>query len=206
MPFELPLPGVDERLARQLAFVRTLDALKQVYRQTILLDGSRRENSAEHSWHLAMMVPLLLEYAATPGLDRERVLRLVLLHDVVEIDAGDVLCYDEAARALQPAREARAAERIFGLLPPEQAAELHALREEFEAQATPAAQFAAALDRFQPLLHNYCTQGHAWRRHGIKRSQVLARNAHIGRGAPRLWELAQRMIDDAVARGWLADG
>jgi putative hydrolases of HD superfamily len=192
-----------ERLARQVDFIVEIDRLKTVLRQTLLTDKSRRENSAEHSWHLAVMAVVLAEYAAV-DIDVARVVKMVLVHDIVEVDCGDVFIYDEAGNVGKAARESAAAERIFGLLPEDQATELIALWREFEARETPESRFAAALDRFQPLLHNCRTQGAAWQAHGITADRVRARNSHIGAGSPALWELAQRMIADAVAKGHLA--
>jgi len=194
----------DDRLSRQIGFVREIDKLKAVFRQTWLLDGSRKENDAEHSWHLATMAMLLGEHAAEPGIDVARVVRMTLVHDLVEIDAGDTFVYDEAGARDKARREQAAADRLFALLPPDQAAEMRALWEEFEARQTPEARFAAALDRLQPLLHNYYTQGAAWREHGVKLAQVLDRNRHMAEGAPRLWAFAERLIRDAVEKGYLA--
>ena len=191
----------DDRLSRQVRFLREVDRLKQVFRQTWLLDRSRKENDAEHSWHLAVMAMLLREHAH-PAVDLPRVIQMLLVHDLVEIDAGDTLCYDDDDHKAQ--REHAAAQRIFALLPPDQADALRGLWEEFEARRTPEAQYAAALDRLQPLLHNYYTQGAAWREHGVKADQVLQRNRHIAEGAPALWAFAEDLIRDAVAKGYLA--
>jgi len=198
------VPGAEERLARQIDFLREIDKIKGVFRQTWLLDGSRKENDAEHSWHLATMAMLLAEYAAEPGIDLARVVRMVLVHDLVEIDAGDTFAYDEVGERDKAAREQAAADRIFAILPPDQAAEVRALWDEFEARRTGEARFAAALDRLQPLLHNYCTQGAAWREHGVTAGQVLARNRHMAEGAPKLWRYAERLIHNAVRKGYLA--
>lgn len=194
----------DARLDAQIRFAIEIDKVKHVLRQTDLMDGSRRENDAEHSWHLGVMAMLLVEHAAG-DVDLARVVRMVLIHDLVEIDAGDTFCYDVEGAKDKAEREQAAAERIFGMLPGDQAAEFRALWDEFEARGTPDAKFAASLDRLQPLLHNYHTQGAAWRRHGIVRSQVVAHNRHIAEGAPALWDYARRLIDSAVARGYLAD-
>ena len=193
----------DERLRRQIEFLIEIDKLKGVFRQTWLMDGSRRENDAEHSWHLALLAVLLAEYAAEGDVDLLRVVKMVLVHDLVEIDAGDVYVYDRGKSAEWQVREREAAERIFRILPADQADELRALWEEFEARATPEARFAAALDRFQPLLHNYQTQGKAWREHGVTSDQVIAHNRHMAEGAPRLWQYAHDLIRDAVKRGYL---
>lgn len=194
---------MDDRLQRQLAFVREIDAAKRVLRQNPLADGTRRENDAEHMWHLAVMAVVLAEHATEP-VDLLRVLKMLLVHDIVEIDAGDTFVYDEAARAGKVEREREAAERIFGLLPGDQGAELHALWEEFEAQATPEARFAAAVDRLLPMMLNHAAGGGAWAMHGITNDRVRARNEHIAGVAPELWEAARALIDDAVARGILA--
>lgn len=192
----------DDRLARQLRFVVEIDRLKTVLRQTLLTDASRRENSAEHSWHLALMAALLAEHAGEP-VDVTRTMKMVLVHDVVEIDAGDAFCYDATANVGKEEREKLAAERIFGLLPVEQAEELRALWEEFEAGTTPEARFAVALDRLQPLLQNIHSGGGSWRAHGIARAQVLRRMDPIREGAPALWPQVLDIVDRAVADGHL---
>jgi putative hydrolase of HD superfamily len=193
----------DDRLRRQVEFLIEIDKLKGVFRQTWLMDGSRRENDAEHSWHLAVMAVLLSEYAAEEDVDLLRVVKMVLVHDLVEIDAGDVLVYDRGKDPEWQAREREAAQRIFRMLPADQAEEVRGLWEEFEGRATPEARFAAALDRFQPMLHNYLTQGKAWQQHGVTSDQVIAHNRHMAEGAPRLWEYAYNLIRDAVERGYL---
>jgi len=190
------------RLQRQISFLLELDRLKNVLRRSYLLADERRENAAEHSWHLGMAVLVLAEYAV-PVIDRERVLQMALLHDVVEIDAGDTYSYDAAAMAAKPARERQAAQRIFALLPPDQEPAFRALWEEFEAGITPEARFADAVDRLLPLLHNYHTQGRSWREHGIDQAQVLARCTVLQSAAPRLWALITELVQDAVAQGYL---
>ena len=192
------------RLARQIEFIFEVDRLKEIFRQTINTRSRRPENDAEHSWHLCLCVIVLAEHANVPSLDVLRVLKMVILHDLVEIDAGDTFAYDTAAMAGQHEREALAADRIFGLLPPEQASEFRALWDEFEEKQTPEAKFAAAVDRFQPMLLNCRTEGAAWNRHGVTQDRVLARNAHVAKGSTALWEDAVRMIDEAVAKGHLA--
>lgn len=195
----------EDRLERQIRFIIEIDKLKRVFRQTWLLDQSRRENDAEHSWHFAVMSVLLLEYAGDPSLDLLRVLKMVLVHDLVEIDAGDTFAYDDARNRDKEARERKAADRIFGILPADLAAEIRRLWEEFEARDTPEARYAAALDRLQPLLHNYYTQGRTWREHGVTCEQVLRRNRHMADGAPTLWRFAEGLIRDAVQKGYLAE-
>lgn len=193
----------DDRLSRQIHFLVEIDKLKQILRKTSLMDGSRRENSAEHSWHLALMALLLAEYAGEPDLDLLRVVKMVLVHDIVEIDAGDSFCYDPAATADQEERETRAAERLFSLLPDDQAVELRGLWEEFEAKSTPESRFATALDRLEPLLQNYQNEGGTWRAHGVSHEQVRARMSPIKSAAPSLWPYVERVIEEAVERGFL---
>lgn len=194
--------AVDRRLNEQIEFLCAIDDLKRVRRQTTLLDGSRPENSAEHSWHLALYALVLSEYGG--DLDAGRVLAMVLVHDIVEIDAGDTFIYDEAGQATKQDRERQAADRLFALLPADQASRLRAAWEEFEERETPEARFAYALDRLQPVLHNHRTGGAAWRRHGITSEQVRAKNGAIAAGSPRLWELARSLIEESVKRGDLA--
>lgn len=194
--------AVDRRLNEQIEFLCAIDDLKRVRRQTTLLDGSRPENSAEHSWHLALYALVLAEYGG--DLDAGRVLAMVLVHDIVEIDAGDTFIYDEAGQATKQDRERQAADRLFALLPADQASRLRAAWDEFEERETPEARFAYALDRLQPVLHNHRTGGAAWRRHGITSEQVRAKNGAIAAGSPRLWELARSLIEESVKRGDLA--
>jgi putative hydrolases of HD superfamily len=192
------------RLERQLAFILEIDKLKSVLRQTRLIDGSRRENDAEHSWELGVMAIVLAEHAGAP-IDLSHVVRMLLIHDIVEIDAGDTFIYDDVARASQPERERRAAERLFGLLPKDQAIELRELWVEFEGQKTTESRFARALDRLQPLLHNYHSGGALWSRHGLDFSRVRERNEIIDRGSPTLWAYAQEVLQRAVGEGLLPD-
>jgi putative hydrolase of HD superfamily len=192
-----------ERLRRQIAFITEVDKLKEIFRQTIVTQSRRAENSAEHSWHFALMIIVLAEHSNHQPLDILRILKMVLIHDLVEIDAGDTFAYDLKNMADQHAREAVAATRIFGLLPPDQCAEFRELWDEFEEQRTPEARFAAACDRFHPMLLNCLTEGHAWQKHGVTQDRVLARNAHVANGSQALWEYAVQMIDEAVAKGHL---
>lgn len=199
----MPEPNA-ERLDRQLAFLREIDRLKEVERRTWLLSGARHENSAEHSWHLAIMALLLADQANEP-IALARVLPMLLVHDLVEIDAGDTYIYDAPGMAAKAERERAAAERIFGLLPEDQAAWLWSLWTEFEHGDTPEARFARALDRLQPLLHNVYTRGRAWREHGTLAADVYRVNGRMAEGAAPLWEHARRLLDEAVARGDLAE-
>jgi putative hydrolase of HD superfamily len=193
-----------ERLERQIQFVKEIDKLKQIQRQTMLIDRSKMENSAEHSWHIAVMAIFFSEYAGKKNMDIMRVLKMVLIHDLVEIDAGDTYCYDEETRD-QNEREERAANRIFNILPPDQAEELFGLWREFEARMTPESRFAAALDRIQPLINNYSTGGEMWKKKGIRRSQVLNRNRPVKDGAPLLGDYAFHLIEKAVTKGYLRE-
>jgi len=196
--------GIPESLESQIRFVLEADRLKTITRQTMIAGGSRRENSAEHSWHLALMAVVLAEHAP-PGTDLGRVGAMLLLHDLVEIDAGDLFLYaDAAAQARQEEAERAAAERIFAILPEPQASELRALWEEFEERRTPEARFARALDRLQPMLLNLQTRGGTWREHGVTLDQVLPKLDLIEDGSPSLGGYARTMIATAVERGILA--
>lgn len=192
------------RLLQQLEFLIELDKAKSIFRQSYVTDGSRKENDAEHMWHLAMFVLVLAEHAGEP-IDVTRVLTMVLVHDIVEIDAGDVFVYDEAARAGKAVAEAAAADRLYGLLPPDQGERLRAVWEEFEAKETPEARFAAAADRLQPLLLNLTTKGRSWQEHGITADRVLGLNARIGDGSPVLWDHVRTLLEQAIADGYLPE-
>ena len=193
-------------LDSQLRFLREADQLKTVLRQSTLIDVSRQENSAEHSWHLALMA-LVLPGHAPPGTDISRVVAMVVLHDLVEIDAGDLFVYaGEEAQARQEVAERVAADRIFALLPAPQAAMFRALWDEFEERRTQEAKFARALDRLQPMLVNYQTGGGTWLAHGVTADQVLLRVALIEDGSATLGEYARDLVARSVARGFLAPG
>ena len=171
---------------------------------TKILGGSRRENTAEHSWHLAMFALVLAEHADEP-FDLARAITMLLVHDLVEIDAGDTFAYDDAGYETKVAREEAAADRLFGLLPEAQGAQLRALWDDFEAGESPEARFANAVDRLQPLLLNHANQGGPWREHGISRERIVARNSPIAAGSAQLWALAQDRIDEVQALGLLPD-
>ncbi len=196
----------NERIEQQVRFILEMDRLKEVFRQTVCTQSRRAENDAEHSWHLCLAVIVLAEHANEPRLDVLRVLKMVILHDLVEIDAGDTFAYDTARMAGQHDREAIAADRIFGLLPADQAAQFRGLWDEFEERRTPEAKFAAAVDRFQPVLLNCSTEGAAWKRHQVTADRVVARNAHISEGSAALWEEAERLIRQAVQAKHLEPG
>ena len=194
-----------DRLARQIAFIVEADRLKSIIRRTPLTDGSRLENSAEHSWHLALAALVLREYVAEP-VDLLRVLELVTVHDLVEIDAGDAFAYDAAAQSTKAELEQAAADRLLGLLPDDQTEYVRALWEEFEAQATMEARFANSLDRLQPLLQNAHAGGGSWRTHDLTRADVLRRMAPIETAVPALWPSVVEIIDRFCAAGVLRDG
>jgi putative hydrolase of HD superfamily len=198
-------PGQSSRFKKQMEFILEVDKLKHVLRQTILMDRSRRENSAEHSWHIALLVPVLAEYAKETDIDMFHVMKILVIHDLVEIDAGDTYCYDDKGREDQTQREEIAADRIFGLLPAEQATEFRALWDEFEKRETPESGFANALDRVQPFLHNYFTDGQTWQANNINSRQVHERMRPVKDGAPDLWDYVNTLIEDAVKKGILAD-
>jgi putative hydrolases of HD superfamily len=192
------------RLDQQLAFVREAGRLKSVLRQTVLADSGRAENSAEHSWHLAMMASVLAEHAPA-GTDLPRVISMVLVHDLVEIDAGDLFVYaDQSEQDRQDVAERAAADRIFAILPAEQAVAMRRLWDEFSERRTAEAKFARALDRLAPMLENMEVGGGTWLRHGITADQVLAKVELIEDGSASLGSYARDMIDRAVATGILA--
>lgn len=193
----------NQRLKKQIEFIVEVDKLKNIYRQTLLMDGSRNENDAEHSWHLALMAMVLYEHSAVKELDILRILKMLLVHDLVEIDAGDTFCYDEKANLDKAERELKAADRIFNLLPSDQSQEFRELWDEFEEKTTPEALFASSLDRLQPLICNYHTGGHTWVKYGIKSNKVIERNLPIKEGAPDLWEYVEEMVEDSIKRGIL---
>jgi len=192
----------ENRLTRQVDFLVEIDKLKTVLRRAYIADASRRENSAEHSWHIAMMAMILAEYCHQ-DVDLFSVIKMLLIHDIVEIDAGDTGIYDHVAALDKNERETLAAERVFSLLPPDQAKELRKIWDEFEQGASSEARFARAMDRLIPLIHNYYTQGKRWKEDGITHAQVLTANQTIREGSQELWEFAFSLIDESVSRGYL---
>lgn len=192
--------SLHERLEAQIAFLLEADKLKEIHRRTFLLSGARTENSAEHSWHLALMVMILSEYANAP-LDALKVIRMLIVHDLVEIDAGDTFCYDAAGNATKAERERLAADRIFGLLPPEQGREMRDLWEEFEAGRSIEARFATAMDRMCPVLLNLRNNGRGWKQHKVVPEQIYQRNQRIADGSEVLWARVKAELDRAVAEG-----
>lgn len=193
---------MNERLKKQIDFLLELDKMKNLYRQTYVLHENRKENDAEHSWHIAIMAFMLAEYSNEP-IDVPHVMKMLLLHDVVEIDAGDTYCYDTEGYKTKTDREEKAARRIFGLLPDDQRDEYYALWREFEDSETPDARFAAVLDRLQPLLLNYTKNGISWQEHGVHKEQVLNRNIDYFSSSDQLAETIKSFINDAYTKGWL---
>ncbi|USD48805.1 HD domain-containing protein [Vibrio sp. SCSIO 43153] len=192
-----------ERLEKQLALLIELDQLKSVLRRTRVKSADRRlENSGEHSWHVALMAVLMQEHANAP-VDIARVMKMLLIHDVVEIDAGDTFVYDVAASKEQEEKELKAAERLFGMLPRDQGDELFALWKEFEAAQSDDAKYAKALDRLIPMLLNYHNDGQSWKEHGVTREQALTINKRIEFGSVILWDKAKELIEEATEKGWL---
>jgi putative hydrolase of HD superfamily len=191
------------RFKSQIEFIAEVDKLKKIQRRTMLLDRSRQENSAEHCWHIALIVLVLSEYADEDDLNLLQVIKLLLVHDLVEIDADDTYCYDEIGGQDQKIRETKAADRIFNILPPDQAASFRSLWDEYETRETPESRFANALDRLQPLLHNYFTRGHTWKKYGIRKNQVIKRMKPVDEGSHFLWDYVSSLIDDAVEKGYL---
>jgi putative hydrolase of HD superfamily len=198
------MPDQNGRFNRQIEFILEVDKLKSTKRRTILTDRSRRENSAEHSWHIALLTLVLSEYAQSREIDFFRVVKMLLIHDLVEIDAGDTYCYDDRGRQDQSRRETLAADRIFNLLPQDQARSFRRLWEEFEASETAESKLANALDRLQPLLLNYFTEGQTWQENDIKSSQVVSRMRPIEDASPFLWNYVKALIHDAVEKGFLS--
>jgi putative hydrolase of HD superfamily len=193
------------RLSQQMKFIAEVDKLKHVVRESWLVDASRKETDAEHSWHIMVMALLLSEYANHTELDIFKVMKMLLIHDIVEIDAGDTFIYDKEHSKDQNDRELKAAQRIFGLLPPDQQNEFVTLWEEFEAMQTPEAKFARAIDSMQPLLLAYLNGGCSWRIHSIIKPQVIATKKHMDKGSTPLWEYTQELLGDAVKKGILKE-
>lgn len=190
-----------ERLDKQFAFARELDKEKLIGRQTYLANGERKENDAEHAWHMAIMALILSEYA-NEEIDVLRTISMILIHDVVEIDAGDTYAYDENGKKSQREREVKAAERLFGMLPKDQAVKFRNLWEEFEAQETKGAKFARTMDNIQPVVLNDASDGKSWVEHGVHLSQILNRNKNTAKGSEVIWNYAkENFIDENVRKG-----
>ncbi len=186
---------MNEKIRKQLEFLIEVDKMKNILRQTLLMDKSRRENDAEHSWHFAVMALTLFEYSSNPDVDINRVIKMALLHDLVEVYAGDTFAYDKKGNEDKAKREKQAADRLFSILPPEQACEFRALWEEFDSMETPDAVYASAIDRLQPFI------SHTWVLHGITKDMVLDRMKIVKTAMQELWEFVEQVIDDSVAKG-----
>lgn len=189
-----------DRLEQQMEFILELDKLKEIKRQSLIANGLRHENDAEHSWHLALMCLLLDEYSNQP-IDKLKVMAMVIIHDVVEIDAGDTYAYDDAGNATKEKREKAAADRIFALLPPDQAIYYRGLWDEFEEAKTNEAKFAMTLDKIQPILLNNATNGQMWKHHQVKEEQIMNRNSNTKDGSVALWQYAHTLIQDHIKKG-----
>lgn len=191
------------RLEKQIKFIVEIDKAKKIFRQNVVIGTTRNENDAEHSWHLAVMAMLLSEYQNEKDIDLLKVIKLVLIHDLVEIYAGDTFCYDEKANEDKEEREQKSARKIFSLLPEDQGSEFTELWNEFEQRETAEARFSACLDRLQPLILNYNTQGHTWQKPGVNSSKVLKRNEPLKENTPELWEYVKEAIEDSIEKGYL---
>ena len=189
------------RLKSQIDFLVAIDALKSVYRASLIASGDRRENSAEHSWHLTLFARILAEHANQP-VDVDRVIFMLMVHDIVEVDAGDVPLHGQQ-NPHKEAEEQAAATRLFGLLPEDQASLLRQCWDEFEEGETPDARFAKAIDRLQPILLNALTNGGTWKDFDVSLEQVRTRTAQIGKGSDELWSMANAIFSEAADRGWL---
>ena len=192
-----------EKLKRQLQFLSEADKMKSVLRQTLLSDKSRKETDAEHSWHFALMAMTLFEYVGFDGVDINRVIKMALVHDLIEIYAGDTFAYDIKGNESKERREKEAADKLFSLLTNEQAEEFRSLWEEFDNMDTPDALYASAVDRLQPFLNNYLTEGHTWLKHGVSVDQVYKRMAPVKIALPQLWDFVEYVIRDSCEKGYI---
>jgi putative hydrolase of HD superfamily len=193
---------ISDKLLQQIAFIHEIDKLKYIQRKTRLFNSDRRENDAEHSWHLALMALTLAEHANEP-VDALKVLKMLLIHDLVEIDSGDVFLYDTIVNHDNTIAERKAAERIFGLLPAKQAKEFIAIWEEFETGDTPEARFARSMDRLEPILQNVSNQGGTWTEHNVPYHTVIEKTNKIQHGSKTLWDFTEALIDDSVEKGYI---
>ena len=199
------MKSISERLEKQIEFLVEIDKIKHIFRKTKLFDKSRFENDAEHAWHLAMMAMVLGEYSNEKDIDLSKVIKMVLIHDIVEIDAGDTLVYDTRSRSEAREKESLAAERIFGILPEDQKRTFIALWKEFEERKSPEAKFAAAIDRVQPILQNKMTDYYAWKANDISYTQLHDANKHIQDGSRVIWEVVQEIFSEAKDKGEIKD-
>lgn len=193
-----------DRLQKQMEFIVEVDKVKKIMRQTYLSDASRKEDDAEHSWHLALMAVLLKEHS-NEEVDLTKVIPMVLIHDLVEIDAGDTYAYSGESAAVTEARERKAAERVFGILPEDQGKVFRDLWEEFEAYQTPEAKFAHVLDNCQPMLLNDASNGLSWTEHQVRKSQIYKRNEHTAEGSRKIWNYMQSLVQKHIELGHVID-
>lgn len=194
------------KLKRQLDFLIEVDKMKNILRQTLLMDKSRQENDAEHSWHFALMALTLFEYNRLDNVDINRVIKMALLHDLVEIYAGDTFAYDVKGNEGKDAREAESADRLFAMLPDEQSAEFRSLWEEFDKMETPDAKYASAIDRLEPFISNYKTDGYTWVLHKVSVENVYKRMDPIRLVLPEVWEFVEAVIKDSCEKGYIKNG
>lgn len=192
----------DEKLQKQIKFALVIDEMKNIFRRTLIIDGSRRENDAEHSWNLAMLAMLFEEYS-TEKVDLEKVLKITLVHDLVEVYAGDTFAYDVKGNEDKLQREIESADKLFGILDPVQGAEIRALWDEFEAKETPESKYANAIDRIQPLINNYMTNGHTWKEGDVHAPQIYKRMDIIRTTTPALWPIVEGIISTSIEKGIL---
>lgn len=195
----------DDNLQKILSFIVEVDKIKNIMRRTLLIDGSRRENDAEHSWHLAIMAMLLTEYADDKNFTLDKVLKMVIVHDLVEIYAGDTFAFDVKGNLEKEDKEKQAADKLFGQLTSNQGKQLRKLWEEFDEAKTPEARYAAALDRLQPFIHNLCTEGHTWVLGKVTKEQVYKRSGLAMEVLPALKPWMEEQINDAIKKGWISE-
>jgi len=194
-----------DKLKKQLEFLIEIDKMKNIFRQSLIIDKSRRENDAEHSWHFAVMAMTLFEYSKDANVSLDRVIKMALVHDLVEIYAGDTFAYDTAGYESKEAREKESADKLFGLLPAEQGAEYRELWEEFDGMETPDSLYAAAIDRFQPFLINYKADGHTWALHKVTSDKVYKRMEAVKLAMPELWDFVEFVIRDSIEKGYIIE-
>lgn len=192
----------DEKLQKQIKFAIVIDEMKNIFRRNLIIDGSRRENDAEHSWNLAMLAMLFEEYS-TEKVNIERVLKIALVHDLIEVYAGDTFAYDAKGNEDKLQRETESADKLFGILDPEQGAEIRALWDEFEAKESPESKYANAIDRIQPLINNYMTNGHTWKEGDVRAPQIYRRMDIIRTTTPALWPIVEGIINTSIEIGIL---
>ncbi len=202
----MPDDILSSRFEKQLRFIFEVDKIKKIVRQTLLLDSSRQENDAEHSWHMSLAIFVLSEHSNFTNVDLAKAVKMALIHDIVEIDAGDTFAYDAKGYEDKAEREQKAAERIFGLLPDDQKKEYISVWNEFELGQSPEAKFVGAIDKFMPIMHNYLTNGQQWNKHHVSGQMVKKRNAPMKGGSLKLWNHVEKVVDEAVEKGIIEKG